>query len=135
MGLAEKRAVKEFQDGAFPGLKKQIDEAAGFDVPLDVNWDSLGVEGLAHLYADAFEKVYFIPVIEALKKICADDMGKEALKGSLKNIVLSNTEDKSGEAGIGYEGGTLKIDHKPTTNIGDVSLRTNAIVKKLESAL
>ena len=33
MGLAEKRAVQEFQKSEFPALKKAIDDAAGFQLP------------------------------------------------------------------------------------------------------
>src|SRR3954462_2343928 len=76
MGLAERRAAKEFETKRFPQLKKDIDDAAGFEVPVTVAWDTLAKEGEAHLYDDCWPKVYFQPLVAAFKGITIDDMGK-----------------------------------------------------------
>ena len=75
MGLAERRAVKAFQDNQYPEFKRQIDEAAGFDLPIEVHWDSLSTngEGYANILEDTLAKVYFIPLVDALKAITIDE--------------------------------------------------------------
>lgn len=78
MGLAERRAVEQFKNDEWPGWKAQIDQAAGFEIPVDVAWDQLAVEDYAHSYASFFPKVYFEPLIEALNAITVDDLGKSA---------------------------------------------------------
>jgi hypothetical protein len=135
MGLAEKRAVKGFQDTKFADLKKEIDAAAGFATKLDVQWDSLEVPEYAHLFAEAFAKVYFQPLIGSLKLICTDEMGKAALKKALKKIVICNTGKFHNANGFSFENGELKLDHQPHTNIDDVQERTEALTALLEKSL
>jgi hypothetical protein len=131
MGLAEKRAIKELQDKVYPELKQKLDQAAKFAVPLEVQWDTLASEGYAHLLVDSIPKVYFNPLIEALKSICADDMGQQALKGALKKVVIRN----SGSSDISFADGQLLFDHDPVTNIDYGDERRDKIVKILEKAL
>ncbi|SEN10944.1 hypothetical protein SAMN05444354_1315 [Stigmatella aurantiaca] len=136
MGLAERRAAKEFETKRFPQFKKDIDAAAGFDVPVTVHWDTLALEEQTHLYDECWPKVYFEPLIAALKAITVDDMGKEALKGGLKKIEIQNRTDISyGDRMAAFEGGTLVLDHKPHTNVDDIQQRTDGIRKLLESKL
>jgi hypothetical protein len=136
MGLAERRAAKEFETKRFPQFKKDIDTAAGFDVPVTVAWDTLALEGESHLYDECWPKVYFVPLIEALKGITFDDMGKEALKAGLKKIEIQNRAGTSyGDRMATFDGGTLLIDHKPHTNVDDVDDRTKGIRTLLESKL
>jgi hypothetical protein len=75
-GLKEKRAVKDFQEKSYPKLAKEINSVLGVDVPIEVDWDSIAVDGQAHLYEEGFTKVFFTPLLEAFKSICADDMAK-----------------------------------------------------------
>ncbi|WP_223644072.1 hypothetical protein [Corallococcus sp. EGB] len=136
MGLAERRAAKEFETKRFPQFKKDIDEAAGFEVPVTVAWDTLTLEGESHLYDECWPKVYFVPLIEALKGITIDDMGKEALKSSLKKIEIQNRADTGNASRIAsFENGTLLLDNNPHTNVDEVTERTKAIQSLLESKL
>ncbi len=136
MGLAERRAAKKFEDTQYPQLKKQLDEAAHFAVTVDVNWQSLALDGQEHLYEEGWTAVYFTPLIEALQGICVDDMGRDALKAKLKRIVIRNTAGVySAGSMVTFEDGVLTLDHEPTTNIGDVRDRREAIQKTLEAAL
>src|SRR5688572_24712290 len=95
MGLAERRAAQNFKDQRYPALKQRIDEAAGFEVPMDVKWETLAINDYAHLYDECFPKVYFDTLTEAFKNIAVDAMGKEALKGGLKRVVVQNVKDCS----------------------------------------
>jgi hypothetical protein len=136
MGLAERRAAKEFETKKFPELKKKNDDAAGFAVSIDVQWDKLTLEGQAHLYDECWEKIYFEPLEAALKHVAVDEMGKEALKQGLKKVVITNTDSVHyGDRMSKLESGVLTLDHKPTTNVGDLNDRVNGIQKTLENAL
>ncbi|MDC0713397.1 hypothetical protein POL68_33345 [Stigmatella sp. ncwal1] len=136
MGLTERRAAKEFETKRFPQFKKDIDEAAGFEVPVTVQWDSLAKEEESHLYDECWPKVYFEPLIAALKGITFDAMGKEALKAGLKKIEIQNRAGVIyGDRMATFDGGTLLLDHQPHTNVDDVRDRTEGIRKLLESKL
>lgn len=91
MGLAERRATKEFQDTLFPALKAAMDAAAGFPVTLSVNWEQLAKDDASHGYAEAWPKIYFQTATDAFKSIARDAMGKDALKAGLKSVVFQNT--------------------------------------------
>ncbi|HRP31956.1 MAG TPA: hypothetical protein PKV73_08695 [Agriterribacter sp.] len=136
MGLNEKRAIKAFQENTFPKLVKKINEAAGFPVELDVQWDTLAVADNAHLYDEGFTKVYFTPVINAFKDITTDDLGKDGLKETLKKVVIKNEGGYySPGSAISFEGGVLTIDHEPVSNINDIDQRANAIANLLAAKM
>ena len=69
----------------------------------------------------AWPKVYFEPLIAALKKVSVDDMGREALREALREgvqkIVFCNRSDSHVRDHFSLEGGVLTIDHKPFSNI------------------
>jgi hypothetical protein len=135
MGLAERRATKDFQDKHFPELKKEIEKLAGFAVPIEVNWDQLAVEGQTELYREAWTEIFFKPVIEALRQIGRDDMGKEALKAGLKKIEIRNASGYySPGSAITFTSGVLAIDHE-LSNVGDTKDRTDHIVTIVEKGL
>jgi hypothetical protein len=72
MGLIERRMIKELQETTFP---------------YEVDWDSL---------ADSAEALRFIDNVSchrlnmALRVICSDDMGKQAVRDSLRMVRLRN---------------------------------------------
>lgn len=135
MGLAERRATKEYQDKHFPELKKEIEKLAGFAVPIEVDWDQLAVEGQTELYKEAWTEIFFKPVIEALRQIGRDDMGKEALKSGFKKIEIRNASGYySPGSAITFTNGVLMIDHE-LSNVGDTKDRTEHIVKIVEKGL
>jgi hypothetical protein len=135
MGLEEKRAIKSFQDSQYPALLKEIQEFVA--CPVEVDWDSLAKgEGMDPPYwAEAFEKVYFRSILDGFKEIATDDMGKNAIKSGVKKIEICNRSDNWGRSAVSFEGGVLKIDHKPFTNVDDVSERSNQVAELLSSAL
>ncbi len=135
MGLAERRASKDFQDKQFVELKKEIEKAAGFAVPLDISWDQLAKDGQSHLYADSWPELYFKPLIESFRQIARDDMGREALAAGLKKIEIRNAKGAySPHSAISFENGTLTIDHD-LSNVGDTADRTKYIVEIVEKGL
>ena len=131
MGLAERRAVKAFQDNKFPKIKQEIAAVAGFEVPTEVQWDTLATEGYAELYEDAFPKVFFRPLIEALKSVCIDDLGKEALKEGLKKVIIAD----NGGNKVSFQAGTLAISYYAVTNLDHWTERKTEIQMTLEKGL
>ena len=135
MGIAERKAAKQFEETHYAKLKKDIDAAARFEVPVEVDWTSLAVEGYEHLYEETWPKVYFAPLIAALRAISQDALGRESLQGSLKRVVIRNTRGNSYASGFAtFQGGVLTLDHEPATNVDQVDDRQEAIQKALEAA-
>lgn len=135
MGIAERKAAKQFEETHYPKLKKDIDDAARFAVPVEVDWASLAVEGYEHLYEETWPKVYFTPLIGALRAISQDDLGRESLQGSLKRVVIRNTAGNAYASSVAtFQRGVLTLDHEPATNVDEVKDRQDAIQTALESA-
>ena len=105
MGLDERRKIKELQDTTFPGRVKEIEEICGKAIPYEVDWDSL---------ADDLEGLNFIDNLSchrlnmALRMICQDELGKEAVREGLTLIRLKNVKDKAAMK-ISFEGGVLEM--------------------------
>ncbi len=105
MGLNERRKIKELQDVTLPERVKEIAEICGAAIPYEVDWDS---------FADDLEALNFMDNLSchrlnmALRVICRDDMGKEAVRESIKNVKLKNVQTKP-EMAIGFAGGTLEM--------------------------
>jgi hypothetical protein len=135
MGLAERRGVERFKSNEYPGWKSRIDEAAGFDVPVEVAWGELGVADYADSYPEFFPKVYFQPLVDALRAITIDDLGKEALRAGLSKIVIKNDGNFYSTSGISFTGGVLVFDHQPHTNVDYGEERAKGLQKILESGL
>ena len=135
MGLAERRSVERFKNEDYPGWKSRIDEAAGFEVPIEVAWEELAVPDYADRYAEYFPQVFFQPLLDALGAIAADDMGKEALREGVSKVTIRNTGAFFSSTGISFADGVLTFDHMSDTNTHHVEERTKALQDALESAL
>ena len=105
MGLNERRKIKELQETTFPEREREIEEICGKAIPYEVDWESL---------ADDAEGLNFIDNISchrlnmALRIICLDEMGKEAVRDGLKLIKLKNVQDKA-DMRLAFEGGVLEM--------------------------
>ena len=141
LALPERRALKEYQEKKFPDLQKNINAAAKFDVPLDVQWGAIAQkdQGSSYLEDDYFTNVYFVPLANALKQVTSDAMGADALKSKLKKVVITFDEATAPASnypnGVKFENGTLTINFMPFTNAGDVEARSKAIASGLEAKL
>lgn len=136
MGLLEKRAFQAFQDTDGKNLMNEINTLAGFTVEFDMLGDTLMKDDRIDLYTEGFTKVYFTPIIEALKVITVDDMGKKALKDTLKKIVMKNDKDvSSGDYAYTFADGVLTVDHNPFTNIDNVDERTKSLITCLSKGM
>src|SRR5277367_5167077 len=105
MGLEERRMIKELQDVTLPGRVKEIEEIYGAPIPYDVDWTTL---------ADDKAGLNFIDNISchrlnmALRVICQDEMGKQAVRDGLRLIELKNVKDKAARK-ISFEEGVLTM--------------------------
>src|SRR5215469_5132624 len=133
MGLAERRAAERWKNDYYPDWKARIDQAAGFDVPIEVSWEQLAVEDFADSYADFFPKVYFRPLVLALNAITVDDMGRDAIREGLSKVVVRNSGEYGSNSGISFRDGVLTINHRPNLNVDYYEERAKVIQEKLES--
>ena len=128
--------MNDFQTNQYPDLQSQVVAAAGFDVPLEVQWETLAAPGESHLYAESWPQVYFEPLIQGLKTVGGDKMGLDAIKAGLKKIVIQNTTGcYYGDRWATLQDGALTLDHEPLTNVALVDDRTKGLVKALEAGL
>jgi hypothetical protein len=135
MGLAERRSAERFKNEDYPGWKSRIDEAAGFEITIDVAWDELAVPDYADSYAEYFPAVYFQPLLDALGAIGADDMGKDALREGVSKVVVKNSGQYFSPTGFTFADGVLTLDHMSDSNTHHVEERTKAIQALLEAGL
>ncbi len=105
MGLNERRKIKELQEVTLPGRVKEIEEICGKAIPYEVDWASLAedAEGLNFLDNLSCHRLNM-----ALRVICQDDLGKEAVRDGLRLIKLKNVKDKSAMS-MTFDGGVLEM--------------------------
>jgi len=105
MGLNERRKIKELQEKTLPARSQEIAEISGAPVPYEVDWESL---------ADDAEALNFLDNLSchrlnmALRMICQDDLGKQAVRDGLKKVRLKNVKSKA-EMKMTFEGGVLDM--------------------------
>ncbi|WP_395702607.1 hypothetical protein [Aquabacterium sp.] len=105
MGLLERRKIKELQEQSFPQREQEIAEICGQAIRYEVDWDS---------FADDLEALNFVDNLSchrlnmALRVICLDDMGKEAVREGLTLVKLRNVKSKADMA-MRFEGGVLEM--------------------------
>jgi hypothetical protein len=105
MGLNERRKIKELQEVTIPGRTKEIEEICGAAIPYEVDWESLS-DDLAGL--NFVDNISCHRLNMALRMVCQDDMGKEAVRGGLKKVKLANVKDKAAMS-MTFEGGVLEM--------------------------
>ena len=140
LDLPQRRALKQYQESRFPEQQKRINEAAKFDLPLEVQWEAMAAKGTGEGYLndDYFTNVYFVPLANALKGVTADTMGANALKAKLKKVVFACDKDAASDGydqAIRFKDGILTIDWAPFTNPQDQERRTQTIAAALNKAL
>jgi hypothetical protein len=105
MGLAERRKIKELEDTTLPGRVKEIEEICGAPIPYEVDWESFNddLQGLNFLDNISCHRLNM-----ALRVICQDDLGKEAIRETLKKVRLKNVKTV-GEMSLSFADGELHM--------------------------
>lgn len=105
MGLQERRLIQTLQQDTLPARSAEIAEICGVAVPYEVDWDSLGQDGQALNFVDntACHRLNM-----ALRVICLDEMGKQAVREGLKQVKLVNVATPELKQ-LRFAGGVLEI--------------------------
>ena len=105
VGLSERRKIKELQEKTFPERTRELEEITGSPIVYEVDWASFenDLEGLNFLDNLSCHRTNM-----ALRVICADALGKEAVRDGLKTIKLTNVKGK-GDMSITFSGGVLDM--------------------------
>jgi hypothetical protein len=106
MGISERRKIKELQDLVLPDRVREIEEICGKPIPYEVDWESLADDAEALHF---FDNISCHRVNMALRAICIDDMGKEAISQGLHLIKLKNVKEKS-DVRMAFNAGVLEMD-------------------------
>jgi hypothetical protein len=107
MGLAEKRIQQDFVSKRIPERLAQMHNAtagATEKVQVEVDWPSIldDKPALDSLWA------YWEQPLSAIEEICGDDLGKEAVKGGLKKVMIRNVTQPD-QVGAVFAGGVLTV--------------------------
>jgi len=105
MGLDERRRIKELQEVTFPERVREIEEICGAPIQYEVDWDSLASDAAGLNFID---NLSCHRLNMALRMICQDDLGREAVRDGLKLVKLKNVAD-TGSMSMTFEGGVLEM--------------------------
>jgi hypothetical protein len=105
MGLEEKRRIKELQEVTLPERVREIEEICGAPIPYEVDWDSLADDAAGLNFLD---NLSCHRLNMALRTICVDDLGKEAIREGLTLVRLRNVADVADKA-ITFGDGVLEM--------------------------
>ncbi|MGI4873329.1 MAG: hypothetical protein ACRYFX_19380 [Janthinobacterium lividum] len=130
MGLAERRLAEQIKTEQVPRFQADLQAAMGFAPEVDIEWASLMTDTQRPL--TRMQDNLFTPLVDAMKSIGRDAMGKEALAESIQKIVIRNVATE--QATVTLADKTLTL----TAALGDdtyYSLGYSDIVSYLEPKL
>jgi hypothetical protein len=90
MGLQEKRLLKQVLEEQRPQTKAEIKEICGAEIPVEIDQDSFMNDQYAKGCLEGVKGYGMDMAVEALKLVCKDDMGKDAVKEGLKKVLFRN---------------------------------------------
>jgi len=91
MGLAEKRLAEEIKTDKLPKFESKLNEKAGYPIKVNIDWASFTA---FDQYPLSRLDIVFDDIEGFVKKICQDDLGKEALKEKLSTIQITNSDKR-----------------------------------------
>jgi len=105
MGLQERRKIQELQQTTLPERSREIAEICGQAIPYEVDWASLENDAAGLNFLD---NLSCHRLNMALRTICIDDMGREAVRQSLRQIRLRNVATPD-QRHIAFQDGVLEM--------------------------
>lgn len=105
MGLEERRRIKELQEVTFPERVREITEICGAPIPYDVDWESLAADAPGLNFID---NLSCHRLNMALRVICQDDLGREAVRDGLHLVKLKNVAHPTSMS-IAFTDGVLEM--------------------------
>lgn len=134
MGIGSKRAIASLEK-QMEHWKTLICEAAKISIQIDVQWESIVNDDNHHYAVEAFEQIFITSTVESLKRLCADEIGAEAVAQGLKRILMTNvSENHTSFRWASFENGVLTLDHW-LGNAPSGQDRQSNLVEVLESGL
>ena len=117
MNLKERQTLEAFKSTHLSQLQTTVTDAAGVPFQFEFQWENLvGVDHLNY-FNDSMEKSIFNVLASGFKQICSDDLGKQAVKNSIKKLVIKNERGSSnGREAFTLKDGVLTYDINPHTN-------------------
>ena len=113
MGLAERRRIAVIKDTHLPRFASEMKQAAGFDLPFEIDVTSFPEDTTVLDCYDYYYESYGPGlVVKVMKDICADDMGRDAVKAKFDKIVFQNTAksgENAGDKSVGVDNRTLFV--------------------------
>src|SRR5690606_7309501 len=91
-----------------PAFESKLKDLAGYDVKVDIDWDTFTAYDS---YAISRLDIVFDDLSSFVKKICSDDLGKEALKEKMSIIKLTNVEQRE-DAKMEFDGNVFDLKVK-----------------------
>lgn len=105
MGLLERRKIQELQDVILPQRSQEIADICGAAVPYDVDWASLEHDAQALNFVD---NIACHRLNMALRTICTDAMGRDAVAAGLRRVQLRNVPGPE-QRHIAFSDGVLEM--------------------------
>jgi hypothetical protein len=102
MGLEEKSKLKEIQEGKLKETLEKIKSVVGVEIPIELDVASFATASAL----DSMQYSGFSSLVQAIEEIAKDDLGKEALKESLKKVVFKNLPNNESSKAT-FDGGVL----------------------------
>ncbi|NHN25517.1 hypothetical protein FIA58_007490 [Flavobacterium jejuense] len=90
MGLAEKRLAESIKTDKLPEFQSKLNELSGYDLNVEIDWNTF--TSFDQYPLNRLANYVFSDITEFVQGICSDDMGKEAMKESVKAIHISNSD-------------------------------------------
>jgi hypothetical protein len=105
MGIQERRKVQELQQTVLPERSKEIAEICGLAVPYEVDWASIENDAAALNFLD---NLSCHRLNMALRTVCVDEMGRQAVREGLVLVRLRNVTDLA-QMHMALNGGVLEM--------------------------
>jgi hypothetical protein len=105
MGLQERRIIQMLKEQVLPERSREIAEICGVTIPYEVDWASLDQDAQA---LNLLDNTACHRLNMALRMICQDEMGREAVREGLRCVRLRNVAEPA-QRHIGFEGGVLDL--------------------------
>jgi hypothetical protein len=113
MGLAEKQAMATFKEKKAASLIENLNKATGSKIEVIFDEADFTVDAINKLEFGFFDRLCL-----DLTAICKDTLGKDAIKESLKSVVVKNTPEPK-KASIDLANGVLTVTGKWNGSPGD----------------
>ncbi len=113
MGLAERRKIAEIKE-TVSGYKKEAEAAAGFSLPFEFDTTTLPEDDVVLSGYDYYKEYGMPMLVNIIKDINKDNVGKDAFKAKIKSVKMVNTSkngDDAGEKEVSIHDGELLVKY------------------------